>query len=65
MLADLVEDDDAYTGAHTRGVVGLALAVADDLRVDDDRRPRSSSARCCTTSASSASPTRSSTSPAR
>ena len=34
LLGDLVEDDDAYTGRHSRGVVGLALRVADELRLD-------------------------------
>jgi HD-GYP domain-containing protein (c-di-GMP phosphodiesterase class II) len=38
MLADLVEEDDAYTGSHCRVVVHLALEVADALRVGDDVR---------------------------
>ncbi|HLG07574.1 MAG TPA: HD-GYP domain-containing protein [Gaiellaceae bacterium] len=31
LLGDIVEADDAYTGLHTRDVVGLAVAVADQL----------------------------------
>ena len=38
MLAELVEDDDPYTGAHCRDVVHLSLQVADRLRVDEDVR---------------------------
>jgi putative nucleotidyltransferase with HDIG domain len=38
LLAELVEEDDAYTGLHCRGVVRLALAVADELRVDEPLR---------------------------
>jgi HD-GYP domain-containing protein (c-di-GMP phosphodiesterase class II) len=38
LLGDLVEDDDAYTGAHSRGVVGLALEVADELRLSPRER---------------------------
>ncbi len=34
LLGDVVEADDAYTGSHSRGVVQLALAVADRLDVD-------------------------------
>jgi HD-GYP domain-containing protein (c-di-GMP phosphodiesterase class II) len=34
LLGDVLEADDAYTGAHSRGVVELALAVADDLGLD-------------------------------
>jgi HD-GYP domain-containing protein (c-di-GMP phosphodiesterase class II) len=34
LLGDVVEADDAYTGAHSRGVVDLAIAVADDLGLD-------------------------------
>jgi HD-GYP domain-containing protein (c-di-GMP phosphodiesterase class II) len=34
LLGDLVEDDDAYTGRHSRGVVGLALGVANELALD-------------------------------
>src|SRR3954470_23328984 len=33
VLGDVVEADDAYTGEHTRGVVQLALDVADELRL--------------------------------
>ena len=38
VLAELVDADDAYTGEHTRGVVELALAVADQLGLDERRR---------------------------
>lgn len=38
LLGDVVEADDAYTGSHSRGVVELALAVADRLRLDGRRR---------------------------
>ncbi len=33
VLADLVETDDEYTGTHSRGVVLLAVAVAERLRL--------------------------------
>jgi putative nucleotidyltransferase with HDIG domain len=39
LLGDVVEADDAYTGAHSRDVVDLALAVAEELGVGArDRR---------------------------
>jgi HD-GYP domain-containing protein (c-di-GMP phosphodiesterase class II) len=38
LLGDLVEEDDAYTGRHSRGVVGLALNVADELGLDPRSR---------------------------
>jgi HD-GYP domain-containing protein (c-di-GMP phosphodiesterase class II) len=38
LLGDVVEADDAYTGAHSRDVVELSLAVADHLGLD--RRTR-------------------------
>jgi HD-GYP domain-containing protein (c-di-GMP phosphodiesterase class II) len=39
LLGDLVEADDEYTGFHSRHVVDLVLAVADDLRLPPrDRR---------------------------
>ncbi|HKI91762.1 MAG TPA: HD-GYP domain-containing protein, partial [Gaiellaceae bacterium] len=34
LLGDVVEADDAYTGAHSRDVLDLVLAVADELSVD-------------------------------
>jgi HD-GYP domain-containing protein (c-di-GMP phosphodiesterase class II) len=34
LLGDVVEADDAYTGAHSRNVVDLAVAVADHLTLD-------------------------------
>jgi HD-GYP domain-containing protein (c-di-GMP phosphodiesterase class II) len=39
LLGDLLEDADEYTGGdHTRGVVALALEVADELRLDPRQR---------------------------
>ena len=39
LLGDVVEADDAYTGTHSREVVELTLAVADELGLDaSDRR---------------------------
>ena len=39
LLGDVVEADDAYTGSHSRDVVDLVLAVADELRLSSlDRR---------------------------
>jgi HD-GYP domain-containing protein (c-di-GMP phosphodiesterase class II) len=39
LLGDVVEADDAYTGSHSRDVVGLVLAVCDHLQLDArDRR---------------------------
>ncbi len=40
VLGDVVEADDAYTGEHCRGVVEMALRVADSLRLDPVRRQR-------------------------
>jgi HD-GYP domain-containing protein (c-di-GMP phosphodiesterase class II) len=34
VLADIVETDDAYTGIHSRTVVSLALATADQMGLD-------------------------------
>ncbi len=34
LLGDVVEADDAYTGAHSRDVLDLVLAVCDRLKVD-------------------------------
>src|SRR5439155_21295442 len=34
MLGDVVEADDAYTGAHSRNVVDLAVSVADRRGLD-------------------------------
>jgi HD-GYP domain-containing protein (c-di-GMP phosphodiesterase class II) len=34
LLGDVVEADDSYTGSHSRDVVSLSVAVADDLRLD-------------------------------
>jgi HD-GYP domain-containing protein (c-di-GMP phosphodiesterase class II) len=39
LLGDVVEADDAYTGSHSRHVVDLVVAVADELRLaESDRR---------------------------
>jgi HD-GYP domain-containing protein (c-di-GMP phosphodiesterase class II) len=38
LLGDVVEADDAYTGSHSRDVVELTLAVADQLRLDASAR---------------------------
>jgi HD-GYP domain-containing protein (c-di-GMP phosphodiesterase class II) len=38
MLGDVVESDDSYTGSHSRDVVGLVLAVADELGLDPRER---------------------------
>jgi HD-GYP domain-containing protein (c-di-GMP phosphodiesterase class II) len=40
LLGDVVEADDAYTGAHSRSVVDLVLAVCDGVGVDEDTRRR-------------------------
>ena len=38
LLGDVIEADDAYTGSHSRDVVELSLAVADDLKLDPQTR---------------------------
>ncbi len=38
LLGDMLEADDSYTGEHSRSVVGLALAVAEEMGLDDTRR---------------------------
>jgi len=38
VLGDVVEADDAYTGEHCKGVVRLALDVAEELRLDAQQR---------------------------
>jgi putative nucleotidyltransferase with HDIG domain len=38
VLGDVVEADDGYTSEHCKSVVGLALEVAAQLRLDDERR---------------------------
>jgi HD-GYP domain-containing protein (c-di-GMP phosphodiesterase class II) len=40
LLADLIEEDDEYTGAHSQGVVALAVAVADELNLNRWQRRR-------------------------
>jgi putative nucleotidyltransferase with HDIG domain len=38
LLGDVLSSDDEYTGVHSRGVVELALVLADELRIDDEQR---------------------------
>ena len=38
LLGDVLSDDDEYTGTHSQGVVVLALAIADELGIDEDER---------------------------
>lgn len=38
LLSDVVEHDDEYTGSHSRSVVDLANAVADELGIDSSSR---------------------------
>jgi putative nucleotidyltransferase with HDIG domain len=38
VLGDVVEADDGYTGLHSKGVVGLALDVADQMGLNAERR---------------------------
>jgi putative nucleotidyltransferase with HDIG domain len=38
VLGDVVEADDGYTAEHSKGVVGLALELADQLSLGADRR---------------------------
>lgn len=38
MLGDVVEADDSYTGEHSRSVVRIALGVAEQLRLDSQRK---------------------------
>jgi putative nucleotidyltransferase with HDIG domain len=38
LLGDVVEADDAYTGSHSREVVDLAMAVAEELGLDAKER---------------------------
>jgi len=40
LLGDVVEADHEYTGAHSRDVVELSLAVADALELDSNQRTR-------------------------
>jgi putative nucleotidyltransferase with HDIG domain len=36
LLGDVIESDDEYTGRHSKGVVELAIAMADELRLDEE-----------------------------
>jgi HD-GYP domain-containing protein (c-di-GMP phosphodiesterase class II) len=38
LLGDVISADDGYTGEHSEGVVGLALAVGDALGLEAERR---------------------------
>ena len=38
VLGDVLEADDGYTGLHCKGVLGLSLALADELGLDTERR---------------------------
>jgi HD-GYP domain-containing protein (c-di-GMP phosphodiesterase class II) len=38
LLSDVVEFDDPYTAAHSRSIVDLVHAVADDMGIEEDRR---------------------------
>ncbi len=38
LLGDVLSEDDEYTGTHSQGVVLFALAIADELRLDDEQR---------------------------
>jgi HD-GYP domain-containing protein (c-di-GMP phosphodiesterase class II) len=40
VLGDVVEADDAYTGDHTKGVVALAIEVAEQMGLDASGRQR-------------------------
>jgi HD-GYP domain-containing protein (c-di-GMP phosphodiesterase class II) len=64
VLGDVVEADDGYTAAHSKGVVALAIAVGDALALAPADGATWSSAPCCTTWARSPSRRSSSTSPA-
>jgi putative nucleotidyltransferase with HDIG domain len=38
LLGDVLTDEDEYTGVHSEGVVGLALLIADEMRVRGEER---------------------------
>jgi HD-GYP domain-containing protein (c-di-GMP phosphodiesterase class II) len=38
LLSDVLDDDDAYTAFHTRGVVQLSIALADRLGLDERQK---------------------------
>ena len=62
LLSDVVESEDSYTAEHSRSVVELVNAVADELACPSRAAASSSSRPCSTTWARSPSPRRSSTS---
>ncbi len=60
LLSDVLEFEDEYTAQHSRSVVDLVNAVADELGIAPENGRSWSSQRCSTTSARSRSPRRSS-----
>jgi HD-GYP domain-containing protein (c-di-GMP phosphodiesterase class II) len=40
LLGDVIEDDDQYTGVHSKAVVDLSVSIADRLELDADTRQR-------------------------
>ncbi len=38
LLGDVLSEDDAYTGHHSQSVVAFALAIADELGIEEDDR---------------------------
>ncbi len=40
LLGDVIEDDDEYTGVHSKAVVDLSVAIADRLKLGLDARQR-------------------------
>jgi putative nucleotidyltransferase with HDIG domain len=38
LLGDVLTSDDEYTGVHSRGVVEIALVIADELGLDEEQR---------------------------
>jgi putative nucleotidyltransferase with HDIG domain len=38
LLGDVLSEDDEYTGRHSKGVVVFALAIADELQMEEEQR---------------------------
>ena len=38
LLGDVLSEDDEYTGLHSQGVVVFALAIAEELKIDEEER---------------------------
>ncbi|MEY2440725.1 MAG: hypothetical protein QOJ46_151 [bacterium] len=38
LLGDVISSDDELTGMHSQGAVGFALAISDELQLDEDER---------------------------